>query len=323
MCDNAMWEAFIDNSLSELRKIIAYGYASEIINYPVLDPFTSFPELSQEWSIDKGLPGEIYIKVHAHSPVLTGLKSVFLSSKPTINYQTRTLLFGLGFDKLIFFSPDFALDSHYKFLSLKKEANLAKNISITAEKVNLELSFKFDFEKENPSISAYNSNCSYKRITPDFKYDKISVLLLPWLHGFIEKYVSNSIGKIISAKLTEDMKTLYSEQKSFVDKIDSLYKMKVEQGGWEEGKVPRIFQGFYGIGELPLPSFWKLPVVNVNKLPHISVESIVDSCCTGDIILFSGTDQISQNIRRVIQSPFSHCIMVIKDEHLVDGKALA
>ena len=321
--DDSLKSLFIEG-LEKFKKIITDGYDSEKVKIPVIDPLQSIPKIAKEFQVSKGAVFNAGINLNVEMPQITGLQSVSLTTDPQFCYETGTLKFGLELDQLSLQSHSFSVDTRCKLLLFDKQWDYGSTLRLFADKVAFSFVFTFDpdLSSKIPLFSAEGSTCSFNGLILDCKRYRIVDILLPVFLPRIKKSLSQSLGKSFSILMTDNIQKIYLQQELFIDKLSRVYQMKIEQGGWSKGQVPRIFQGFGGVGELPLPTFWELPAVNVASLEHRSVDSIMESCKTGDIILFSGTAPSSQRIRRLTQCPFSHVVIVVKEPEFADGKAL-
>lgn len=124
--------------------------------------------------------------------------------------------------------------------------------------------------------------------------------------------------------LTEKLQEVAVAQKQWVDDFNRIYKLRAKTDLLvdAEGKElkPEFLQGLGGVGQFAIPMFWEVVKPPKDKMEHISMEKVIETGKTGDLILASGTAPGSYMIRRWTQSPFSHVIMIVKEPELFDGK---
>lgn len=316
---------FFEEGIEALRLVIEHGHG----DVPVLDPLTSLPTLSGAWKFGKARWPHGDLSLSIADPEVTGLKTVALTGDPSIVLKTKTLRFSLTLDQLRLTSPRFEIEGDLQLLFKERRVAFNRRLSVKLKKIRLDFVFSIDVTDGEPTIRAQGTKCSYDSVRVDVGQWVLN-LILHWFKGRISPWVKDRIADLLSEKLgtalggilTKNVRQAYSAQKPMIDKLVSLYEMKLNQGGWPDGEGPRVLEGFGGVGELPLPMLWDLPAVDVDNLEHHNVQQIMENCRTGDVILFSGTAKSSQRIRRFTQSPFSHVVVLIKEPELADGRAL-
>lgn len=268
--------------------------------------------------------GGTIVDLDLEEPKISGLQSVAISNDPTFFFQSGTIQFGVEFKDVTLDSGPYSYTvKNNRFLSNKTRCSL-QPAKITFPKIEFCFSLQFDLDlfSRNPSISAAGSSCFFPTFKFEGKWTKRGNVIALFLIPYLRKKVSSMLEKRLSSVLTSQLITLYQEHKCFVDTVASAYQLKLDQGGWEQGKTPRMFTNFNGVGEMPLPTIWELPAVETAEMAHLDVDDVMDMCQTGDLLLFSGTAPSSQRIRRMTQCAFSHVVMIVKNSAFEGGVAL-
>ena len=306
-------EQFLVQAMSQLQTIALNGYQKGDINIPVLDPCQPVEQVEKSFEY-KNQP----FKLTINNPIITGISTFYINSKPQIKLAEKTLSFTLSFEQLALKSQEYHLDGTYKLIFKKRNLSKEGHLYLTAKKITVSFLLNLDFVEQKPIFSKQAIRCEIKKLDLDIEDSFVLDLIVPFFKSIFENAITHYFGDFITQILNHQIQDLYASQISTLTKIKTLYDMKKAQ---QTTNSPRILEGFNGVGELPLPLFWELPSVDVENTPHMSINDLVEQAQTGDVILFAGSYPSSQRIRRLTQSCFSHVVIVIKDPAIADGKA--
>jgi len=304
---------FLAQAMSQLQTITLNGYQKGDINIPVLDPCQPVEQVEKSFEY-KNQP----FKLTINNPIITGISTFYINSKPQIKLAEKTLSFTLSFEQLALKSQEYHLDGTYKLIFKKRNLSKEGHLYLTAKKITVSFLLNLDFVEQKPIFSKQAIRCEIKKLDLDIEDSFVLDLIVPFFKSIFENAITHYFGDFITQILNHQIQDLYASQISTLTKIKTLYDMKKAQ---QTTNSPRILEGFNGVGELPLPLFWELPSVDVENTPHMSINDLVEQAQTGDVILFAGSYPSSQRIRRLTQSCFSHVVIVIKDPAIADGKA--
>lgn len=320
MTFNASLQCLFEEGLEKFKDIIIQGYAWGERTVPVLDPLETVSDFNKNVHIFKNCSADIIMA----KPEITGLQSLSIAQPPLFNHHTGTITFGLHIENLALQTQLLSIEAAYKLFVFDRTWKYRSPLLLHAKDVTIDcvLDVDLDLISKFPSVSARGTRITVADLKADCKKYRILDSVLPYCMPHIQKTLSQKMETSLSSMMTEHLQKFYEHNGPTIDKVSTVYQLKQHQGGWPQEKPPRIFQGFDGVGELPLPTFWKLPAVDTVTLEHRSVHSIMNTCATGDLILFSGTAPSSQRIRRMTQCPFSHVVMVVKEPEFTSNQAL-
>ena len=325
LVDHAELAALIDSGVERLRAAMSEGYEGDGFSLPVLDPYRSERYLSKPFSYSSWLgllSGRFELALNRLR--LEGLSSLTVSGLPRVHIQERRLTFTLSFERLRLSSEEFSLRGDHRVLFFPWRVAKEGGLELTAGQVALHFSFGIGVEGENPVVKVGESRCDIGRIDLDIEGIYLLDRLLPLFRSTIEETLSERMVDALGGVINEKLRGLAASQHDLVARMRRLIELKKAQGFDVDGDGtpdrPRVFEGFGGVGQFPLPLFWQLPTVDVQGSPHISVEELLKEARTGDVLLFSGSHASSQGIRRATQSCFSHVVVVVREDDIADGR---
>mmetsp|Transcript_28041 Transcript_28041/g.42420 ORF Transcript_28041/g.42420 Transcript_28041/m.42420 type:complete len:526 (+) Transcript_28041:70-1647(+) len=315
-------EDVLDEVATKFQEVIKNGYPEKEI--PVLDPLYLDNSVSFPLQNDK-----VDITFTLNDASLSGLGSISLSSTPTVDFKETTIGLSFTIKELQVSSEDYDREGTIKPLFLKYDASkFDRALTITLTDIGLNLSLDLDFgDIENPKLMIKEESSiemrKFKTILEDsFVFNLIS----PLLKGVIAKALNGLMKKYLEPILSETFQSACQKQMNTVKVLEKIYKERQRQGLLldKDGNPmkPQVLNGLEGVGQLPLPMFWKVTSVPVDKLDSLDWDEIVKTAKTGDLILCSGIAPGSLTIRRFTQSPYSHVIMFVKEDKILDGKTV-
>ena len=325
LVDHAELEALVAKGVEGLRGAIRHGYQGDGFTLPVLDPYRSEERLSKRFSYAGWLGllrGDFELALDR--PRIDGLATLSVSELPRVRLGERRLTFTLAFDRLSLSSEALSLRGTHRLLVIPRTVDAEGGVELVAEQVALHFSFGIGVEEGVPVVKLEESRCDIARITLDIEGIFLLDRLLPLFHSTIEEAVTARMVDALGGLINEKLRGLAASQHDLVARMKRLVELKRAQGFDTDGDGtpdrPRVFEGFGGVGQFPLPLFWELPTVDVEHSPHISVEQLLNDARSGDVLLFSGSHASSQGIRRATQSCFSHVVVVVREDDIADGR---
>lgn len=313
-------EELLSKISDTFHNVISNGYHQHKVNIPVLDPLSDIPNITKHLDVKRS-----HVDITINKPIIRGLSGIELVQKPKLNLSDRSINFKLSFSKLSFESEEFKANGTYKIL-FKHHVDKEGYLKVDASGVIISMNLALDVDQNGPSVKANGSKITINNLNVDIDDSTIIDLLIPFFKHHIEQALCNRLESTLEQLFTSKLQGIYSAQKPIFDKLVKLYQMKKEQGfdidieGNPE--KPRVLEGFGGVGQLPLPLFWKLPSVDVEHLEHINMDELKNRVSTGDIVLFSGALASSQKIRRYTQSAFSHVTFIVKEDEFLEAAPL-
>lgn len=327
-------EAYPTYSLEEVlaqaaggfHAIVKNGYSGNImgkeINTPPLEPLK---------------PGTLSKKVetkHANveftlnDPVITGLNTIKLESISEIDYKNNMeFSVSLDFSKLELSCDDYDREGTFKLLFKDRDlTKLDRSLTLTLSDVSLNLTFNLIVTDAGVEVKVAEKDDNFEigKMVASVEDSLIFNTLSPLFKDFIASAVSKNVNDLIANFLTDKINAIGKKQEGIVAMLDDIYKNKQRQGLLVDSQgnelKPKILQDVGEVGQLPYPMFWDLPSVPVDKLDHMTIADVVETGKTGDLLMFQGVADGSKIIRRFTQSPYSHNLMIIKEDDLFDGK---
>lgn len=313
-------EDFLEEVATKFQDVVKNGYPEKGI--PVLDPL----DLG-----DKSFPiknSKVDVTFTLNDASITGFGGITLSSKPTVDFKENIIDLSFNIPELQISSEDYDREGTIK--PLFKEygvTNLDRALTITLSDIDINLPLDLDFSDiSSPTLTIKDSSIKIGKLRTVLEDSTLFNLLAPLFKGRVADSLTEAMKKYLEPILSEKFKEACQKQMDYVEILADIYKERQRQGLLvdKDGNPmkPQILEGLGGVGQVAVPMFWQTPSVPVDKLDRREWNDIVKTAKTGDLLLCQGVARGSMIIRQWTQSPYSHVIMFVKEDKILDGRTV-
>lgn len=310
------------------HNVIKNGYSGTIdgkeINIATMDPL-NLSTLSREIKNEHA-----DVKFTLNDPVLTGLDTIKFDSVSEIDYKNN-MQFSIALDvsELVLSCDDYDREGTFKLIFKERDiTKLDRSLKFTLSDVNLNFAFKLLVTEDGAEVkvveSDFGDHVEIGKMESNIEDSFIFNTIAPIAKDHLASAVSKSIGSALGNFLTAKLQAVGQSQQGIADMLNRIYKTKQKQGLLVDSEgnelKPRFLEGLEGVGQLPIPMFWEITSVPIDKLDHTTISEVAKTCKTGDVMMFQTIARGSKIIRRFTQSPFSHALMIVKEEEFNEGK---
>jgi len=314
-------EEVLNEAASKFHAIVKHGIPAKKI--PPLDPF-NIGTISLPLKNNK-----VDVTLTLNDAVIKGLDTISLTSKPVVDFKELSVGISFNIKELQLYTEDYDREGSFTLLFKKDISKYDRELTVTLSDVDLKLTLDLDFTdlyKPVLNVVPDASKLEIGNIKTDLKDSFFYHLIEPFLKNYIVSAISSNVKGIMETHLTEKLQEVAVAQKQWVDDFNRIYKLRAKTDLLVDAEgnelKPVFLEGLEGVGQFAIPMFWEVVKPPKDKMEHISMEKIIETGKTGDLILCSGTVPAAKLIRRWTQSPFSHVIMIVKEPELCDGKTV-
>jgi len=315
-------EEVLGEAAAGFHAIVKHGYPEK--NIPPLDPF-NVGTISQKLEKDR-----IDVTFTLNDAVLKGLDTISLTSAPSVDFKELSVSLAFNIKELELSTDDYDREGTFKGLFKEYDASkFDRELTIKLSDISVKLCLDLDFsDLYKPTVKVLDdaSELEVGKLKTDLEGSFLFDLIAPILKNFVTSSIAKQVKGAMETVLTDKLQGVVASQKDWIEKFNKIYKMKQEQGLLVDSDgnelKPRFLSGLEGVGQAALPMFWEVTSVPVDKMDTISIPEIIKTAKTGDLLLCSGTPPGAKMIRRWTQSPYSHVIMIVKEDNMQDGKTI-